>query len=160
MNRVDVRNMVPIDVQKVAVIAEQAFFQIYPFDWMANAEALAKASISQKATVLVAEIGEDIVGYCNLRKWPAGGWIDQIAVAQKNLRQGIGRTLVNHIISEARTKGYWKVSLITAESDVRSSRFFKACGFDVVGVMQDEIRKGENGILMSRIVDYSLHPNR
>ncbi|WP_269433372.1 hypothetical protein [Limnochorda pilosa] len=38
--------------------------------------------------------------------------------------------------------------------------FFERCGWELVGTMRDEIKKGVNGVLLSRVVDYRLHPNQ
>ena len=91
---------------------------------------------------------------------PAGGWVDQIVVTRSEQRRGVGRALLEAILNAARERKFWKVSLITSEADRGALRFFEECGWEVVGKMKDEIRKGENGILLSHIVDYELHPNR
>jgi GNAT superfamily N-acetyltransferase len=100
------------------------------------------------------------IGYCNLRGWPAGGWIDQVAVTKSQQRRGVGGALLEAAIKAAQERGFWKVSLITSEIDRGALSFFKACGWEVVGKMKDEIKKGVNGVLLSHVVDYQLHPNR
>ena len=62
-------------------------------------------------------------------------------------------------MQEAAKRKYWKLSLITSEGDPGVRVFLEHCGWEVVGVMKDEIKRGVNGILMSRVVDYKLHPN-
>ena len=119
-----------------------------------------KASQEGRAVVAVAEIEGDVVAYCNLRAWPAGGWIDQIVVDEKHRSRGIGRALLDHVIEKAKEKGYWKISLIVSESDTGAIAFYEKYGFDAVGRMKDEIKKGQDGILLSYIVGYDLHPNR
>ncbi|MFH1220468.1 MAG: hypothetical protein V1694_08440 [Candidatus Eisenbacteria bacterium] len=49
---------------------------------------------------------------------------------------------------------------LPSDADRGALSFFKACGWQVVGKMKDEIKKGVDGVLLSRIVDYELHPNR
>jgi len=41
-----------------------------------------------------------------------------------------------------------------------SRPFFERLGWEVVGTMRDEIKKGIDGVLLSRIVDYRLHPSK
>ena len=53
-----------------------------------------------------------------------------------------------------------KISLIVSEADLGALGFYQACGFDRVGTMKDEISRGTHGVLLSRVTDYELHPNR
>jgi GNAT superfamily N-acetyltransferase len=151
--------MVAGDVASIARLAEGGFGGTYPFDWALNAKALHEAASAGRAFVAVGEGAGEVVGYCNLRSWPAGGWVDQIVVTRSEQRRGVGRALLEAILNAARERKFWKVSLITSEADRGALRFFEECGWEVVGKMKDEIRKGENGILLSQIVDYELHPN-
>ena len=157
---ISVRKMTAKDIPSVAGLAEEGFSDSYLFDWQANAKALHDAMVAGRAFVAVAEMGGRVVGYCNLRGWPAGGWIDQIVVARPGRRHGVGRALLETILAEASERGFWKVSLITSEANPGARAFFESCGWEAVGGMRDEIKKGVNGILMSRIVDYGLHPNQ
>lgn len=75
-------------------------------------------------------------------------------------RKGIGHQLLKYVIDEAIQRGFWKISLIVSETDPTTLAFYKSCGFEIEGVMKDQIKKGINGILLSYITDYSLHPNQ
>jgi predicted N-acetyltransferase YhbS len=154
------RQMAAGDVGAVASLSEEGFAAEYKFDWQSNAKALLDAANSGRAAVVVAEMDGQVIGYCNLRSWPAGGWIDQIAVTKSQQRRGVGGALLEAGLKAANERGFWKVSLITSEADRGALSFFKACGWEVVGKMRDEIKKGVNGVLLSHIVDYQLHPNR
>lgn len=81
-------------------------------------------------------------------------------VLQAYRRQGVGRALLEAVIAEAAVRKFWKVSLITRADDPVSRPFFERLGWEVVGTMRDEIKKGIDGVLLSRIVDYRLHPNK
>jgi len=159
MSCVTVRPIRSSDAAAIAGLSEEAFADSYPFDWNANAEALVGASASGRVSVCIAEDGGDIVGYCNLRAWPAGGWIDQIAVRRSHRRLGVGRALLVAILEQAKARGFWKVSLIVSAADLAALRFYESSGFTRVGAMKDEIRPGTDGILLSCITDYALHPN-
>jgi len=155
-----IRKMGAGDTTAVAELSEEGFRRIYRFDWEQNAKALFDTVKAGRCFVAVAESERQVVGYGNLRSWPAGGWVDQIVVSKSCQGQGIGRALLESIIAEAHQRGYWKVSLITSEADPGVLSFFRTCGWVEVGSMKDEIARGVNGILLSRIVDYELHPNR
>ncbi len=160
MVEVLIREIAPSDVSAIARLAEEGFRHFYTFDWGANAQALLNAYASGKAFVAVAEIEEEVVGYCNLRSWPAGGWIDQIVVDERHRRTGVGRLLLDTIAKTAIQKGFWKISLVVSESDGVALSFYSKYGFEVVGKMKDEIKKGLDGILLSYITSYEVHPNR
>jgi len=160
MPEVLIREIALSDVPAIARLAEEGFRDFYQFNWQANAQALLSASASGKAFVAVAEVEEEVVGYSNLRAWPAGGWIDQIVVAERHRRAGVGRLLLDVIIKTAIQKGFWKISLIVSESDSAALSFYAKHGFEVVGRMKDEIKKGLDGVLLSYITSYELHPNR
>jgi ribosomal-protein-alanine N-acetyltransferase len=155
-----IREMVGSDLAAVAGLAEEGFSTAYQFDWQLNAKALLDAASAGRAFVVVAEMEGQVVGYCNLRSWPAGGWVDQIAVTKGQQRRGVGGALLEAVLKAAPERGFWKLSLITSEEDRGALAFFKASGWEVVGKMRDEIKKGVNGILLSHVVDYHLHPNR
>ena len=160
MLNLHIRAIAAADVSAIAHLAEQGFKDSYQFDWQANAQALLKASQEGRATVAVAEMEGEVVSYCNLRAWPVGGWIDQIVVDEKHRRKGIGQALLDYIVDKAKTKGYWKISLIVSASDTAAIAFYEKYGFQAVGRMKDEIKKGQDGIFMSYVVSYALHPNK
>ena len=62
---------------------KEGFGGLYTFDWLSNAEALLSGSESGKVAVCVAELKEEVVGYCNLRPFSLGGWIDQTLLPRK-----------------------------------------------------------------------------
>jgi ribosomal protein S18 acetylase RimI-like enzyme len=158
--RCDIRPMLERDVPAIATLGEEGFAHFYRIDWGENARALYKAVLALRATVAVAESCGEAIAYCNLRSWPAGGWIDQIVVSHNKRRSGVGRALLEAAMVAARERGFWKVSLITSEADPEALSFFQACGWETVGRMKDEIKQGVDGIMLGRIVDYQLHPNR
>lgn len=155
-----IREAKPEDVEAITSLSQEGFEGLYDFDWRVNAEVLLSACESGKVAVGVAEDGGAVVGYCNLRAWPAGGWIDQLVVTRGHRRGGVGRALVDHMVQRAKEMRFWKVSLIVSESDAEALGFYESYGFERVGRMKDEIKSGIDGILLSFITDYGLHPNR
>lgn len=101
-----------------------------------------------------------VIGFGNLRSWPGGGWIDLIAINPEDQKQGFGRMLLADLKAKAKANGYWKISLIVSASEKAALSFYKRNGFVVVGEMVDQIKRGVNGILISCIIDYELHPNQ
>lgn len=146
-------------VNSIAEISKLCFSNIYEFDWYENAGNMLKLFKQGRVVVRVIKKGEEVTGFCNLRSWPGGGWIDLIAINPKDQKKGLGSLLLKDIKEKAKATGYWKISLIVSEKAKSVISFYKRNGFVIVGKMIDQIKIGENGVLMSCIVDYGLHPN-
>ncbi|NLM97376.1 MAG: GNAT family N-acetyltransferase [Halanaerobiaceae bacterium] len=147
-------------LDSIAEISKLCFSNMYEFDWYENAGNMLKLFRQGRVIVRVIKIGEKAAGFCNLRSWPCGGWIDLIAISPEYQNKGLGSLLLEDIKEKAKSTGYWKISLIVSEREEKVISFYKRNGFIIVGEMLDEIKRGVNGILMSCIVDYELHPNK
>jgi amino-acid N-acetyltransferase len=79
------------------------------------------------ATLPSADGGEEIVGCGALTMLgPALGEVRSLAVRADHAGQGIGRRIVEHLLVEARERGFAEVLALT-----RRSSFFEALGFEV-----------------------------
>ena len=63
---VTLRGMQPSDLEPVAELAQQTFKDMYPFDWLSNAQALLAGCETGKVFVGVGKAQRDVAGYCNL----------------------------------------------------------------------------------------------
>jgi putative acetyltransferase len=58
--------------------------------------------------------GEDLLGFGALKELgPSAGEIKSMRTADAHLRKGVGATILRHIIAEARSRGYTRLSLET-----------------------------------------------
>jgi putative acetyltransferase len=80
----------------------------------------------ERYTVLVAEQGEQVVGFAELE---ANGHIDCFYVHHDWQRRGVGRRLMEEIHSRATALG---VSRLFADVSITASPFFSSMGFTVV----------------------------
>ena len=79
------------------------------------------------ATVPAAGGGEEIIGCGALTMLgPALGEVRSLAVRADHAGQGLGRRIVEHLLEEARERGFAEVLALT-----RRSSFFDALGFEV-----------------------------
>lgn len=73
--------------------------------------------------------GEELMGIGALKQLsPSTGEIKSMRTDSRHLRKGVGRTILNHIIDEARQRGYRRLSLETgsgAEFDAALSLYRK-----------------------------------
>ena len=74
----------------------------------------------------VAEIEGKPVGYADVQ---ANGYIDHFFVSGRHPRQGIGRSLMAVLESEAR---HMRVATMTSDVSRTAQPFFERCGFEVV----------------------------
>lgn len=89
--------------------------------------------------VLVARVGDDILGHLQLVEGPESGDIElkSMAVAADRRGAGIGTSLVAHAITASRASGYRRMHVATAAADIDNLRFYQRRGFRVSGVEQD-----------------------
>lgn len=100
---------------------------------------------------LVAEEEQNIVGYCGVVMVLDEGDITNVGVLERCQGRGIGRQLVQALITKTSEKGVPHLHLEVRQSNIRAIRLYKSLGFQQVG-----IRKGyyeapsEDGVLMNR----------
>ncbi len=82
----------------------------------------------------VVESGGNLVGYADLQ---ANGYIDHFFVSGFHPRQGIGTLLMNHILSEARSRGMRE---LTSDVSRTAQGFYEKFGFRVVEQRQPVLR--------------------
>ena len=95
--------------------------------------------------VLVARDGDEIVGHVQLV--PTGDdrvvEIKNMAVLDARQGTGIGRTLVEHALDDARRQGATRVLVATATSDVGNLRFYQRLGFRMLSIERDVFTPAE-----------------
>ena len=119
------------------------------FSWLAmpagppDPDAPFFADGADPADVLVAEL-DRVVGYVRLRhpsRLPAGRHVLQIngvGVDPSYQRRGIGRTLLDAAIAEARSRGARRLTLRVFAPNAAARALYEAAGFEVEGVLRNE----------------------
>lgn len=94
--------------------------------------------------VLVAELGDQIVGFIVLSIVPAitglRAWVDDLAVAPQQRRRGIGQLLVEAAIQWASRHGATHLFLDTGRGNPDAQDFYQSCGFNKDGIAPLHIR--------------------
>lgn len=94
----------------------------------------------------------ELMGCGALKELDAGhGEIKSMRTSARHLRKGVARSLLNHIIEEARRRGYRRLSLETGamEAFVPARRLYAAFGFEHCGPFADYI-EDPNSVFMTR----------
>ncbi|OOQ87629.1 N-acetyltransferase YsnE [Penicillium brasilianum] len=98
--------------------------------------------------------GEDLLGCGALKQLsPSTGEIKSMRTATRHLRKGVGRAIVQHIISEAQRRGYASLSLETGtdESFARAREFYAGLGFGFCEAFGGYIPSGDNCFMTLRL---------
>ncbi len=100
----------------------------------------------ERHPVLVAAIGDDVVGWACLSKWSDRPAYDGTAetsfyVAAEHRGRGIGRRLKEAIIGESRRLGYHTLIARVAEGSEASRHLNDSAGFAHVGTLKEVGRK-------------------
>ena len=142
---VKVREMTLDDLEQVMPI-EQANFSV---PWTENG--FFSFLLREDALFLVAEEGEQILGYCGVILVPDEGDITNVSVAKEWQGQGIGKLLVQELIKRSAKAGVTRLFLEVRKSNEPAIRLYEQQGFIQEGIRKDYYEEPiEDAVLMSR----------
>ncbi len=118
-----IRCMEEQDIQQIARLEELCFSE----SW--SARILESGLFSPYDVYYVYEQDDRILGYCNLRVLAGEGEIQRIAVHPDSRRLGIGRILMDAMLSYASDKKVYAVSLEVRESNLPARNLYESYGF-------------------------------
>lgn len=75
-----------------------------------------------------------VVGYCLYWELPTDIDIHNIAVHPDYRRNGVGRSMLNHIIDQARRIGSQNITLEVRKSNEAAQALYRSLGFEICGV--------------------------
>ena len=148
-----VRNASTADIESLSAIGSEAFSQAYsrfnkPEDISAHLQAqYSLAAIRQEMELqdrfyLLASVDDEPAGLCKLRVGPvpegipdaASLEIQQLYIAPRHQRHGIGEVLVDAVLGEARKLRFGGVWLGVWEQAAWAINFYSKCGFTRFGL--------------------------
>lgn len=89
----------------------------------------------KSAAHYVATLGGEVVGTVRWRESVDHQFkIERLAVQSDHRRQGVGKTLLKHVLSELRKL---QPERIWAQCQVHAQRFYEGCGFHAIGLPYD-----------------------
>jgi len=128
---ITVREMLIDDLQQVMVI-ENANFAV-PWTEMGFFSFLMRA----EAMFLVAEDGNEIVGYCGLITVLDEGDITNVAVKQSRQGEGIGKLLVSELITRGAKAGVTTIHLEVRTGNEKAISLYQKMGFVQIGIRKN-----------------------
>lgn len=126
-----IRQMEKKDLNQVSEIEKS----IFSLPWSMNSfmEVLQK----ENTIYLVAEDGDQIVGYCGLWNILSEGEITNVAVREEYRKRRIGYNLLKELLKQGKDRGIEAFTLEVRESNGGAIHLYESFGFEVAG-----IRKG------------------
>ncbi len=135
--------MTKADVDEVAYIERECF----SLPW--SKEALIESLELPHSMFIVAKIGGEIVGYGGVYITYDEAEVTNIAVKSEYRKQGIGRMLVDGVVSQAQERGANTIVLEVRESNLPAISLYEKCGFENIGIRKDFYeRPVENAVIM------------
>jgi phosphinothricin acetyltransferase len=119
------------------------------FDLVPRTLAEQRGWIAQRSgafAAVVAVLGGEVVGFASLSPYKERAAYrttveDSVYVSRDHPRRGIGRALLDHVVTMARETGFHSVIARVEASGTGSRALHEACGFELVGIERQVGRK-------------------
>lgn len=126
-----IRWMIRSDMDEVVAIERDVF----EYPWLY--EDFEKCLRQRNCIGMVAEHREEVVGFFIYELHLKQVRILNIAVRRDKWRQGIGRAIIEKLISKMRVGGRIAISLEIRDRNLAAQQFFRAMGFKATGIMRN-----------------------
>lgn len=144
----EIRDLMESDINKVMEIENLCF--VAPWK---KEDILRELKENKFATLLVAIINEEVVGYVDFWVTFDSATICQIAVHPNYQRQHIGSLLLKDVLKECYAKKALTITLEVRESNSKGINFYTKHGFNQFLVKPNYYSNGENAIYMMKGVE-------
>ncbi len=144
----EIRDLMESDVNKVMEIENLCF--VAPWK---KEDIIRELKENKFATLLVATVNEEVVGYVDFWVTFDSATICQIAVHPIYQRQHIGSLLLEEVLKECYAKKALTITLEVRESNSKGINFYTKHGFNQFLVKPNYYSNGENAIYMMKGVE-------
>jgi ribosomal-protein-alanine N-acetyltransferase len=144
----EIRDLMESDINKVMEIENLCF--VAPWK---KEDILRELKDNKFATLLVATVNEEVVGYVDFWVTFDSATICQIAVHPNYQRQHIGSLLLEEVLKECYAKKVLTITLEVRESNSIGINFYTKHGFNQFLVKPNYYSNGENAIYMMKGVE-------
>ena len=131
------------DLGAISEIEQLSFKDPFP------AYFLSQLADANPSTFLVATIGDEIVGYAVIDRWPDQEHLVSIAVTPKHRKTGVGQALLDHLIGRLETGS---LKLEVRRSNDAAIELYRKNGFVRTGVAHSYYTDGEDAIQMEKAI--------
>lgn len=144
----EIRDLMETDINKVMEIENLCF--VVPWK---KEDILRELKENKFATLLVATVNEEVVGYVDFWVTFDSATICQIAVHPNYQRQHIGSLLLEEVLKECYAKKVLTITFEVRESNLKGINFYTKHGFNQFLVKPNYYSNGENAIYMMKGVE-------
>ena len=116
------------------------------------------AGVPETRWYLVAEDGDEIIGYAGLMAVGPDADIQTLAVAPAARHSGVGQRLLDELIDEAARRGCTRIFLEVAADNEAAQRLYQRNGFEVTARRSDYYAPGLDAVMMRRSLIQSVLP--
>ena len=116
------------DLCAVQILDQRAFSPVWQ-----NSRNLLEAAFEQAAIATVAEDDSGVIGYQISTSSSTGGHLARLAVAPEAQARGVGRALVNDLLSQFQRRGALRVTVNTQIDNLASIKLYERAGFKQLG---------------------------
>lgn len=140
-----IRKMTDADIEFAAEIEKKCFSS----PW--SARSIESEMSRENSVFLMAFDGEKPIGYVGLSTVLDEGYMGNLAVVGEYRRQGIGRALMNELISECKKLDLAFVTLEVRASNTPAVNLYVSLGFDEVGRRKNYYKEPlEDALLLTK----------
>ena len=142
-----IRKFKPIDIFSVMRLINETFLENY------EPAILMDFHSSWNEGFIVAEENNDVVGFVlGISPAPNQARILILAVDEKYRRRGVGAMLLNAFMNACIVKGVRLITLEVRTTNDDAIRFYGKFGFNIVHLIPDYYKDGENGYIMHKTI--------
>jgi ribosomal-protein-alanine N-acetyltransferase len=142
-----IRQVGPHDISAISEIEQLSFKDPFPSYFLSQ---LAEANPD---TFLVAVVGDRIIGYAVIDKWPDQEHLVSIAVIPESRKKGVGQALLDHLIERMQTGS---LKLEVRRSNKAALELYRKNGFVQTGVAHSYYADGEDAVLMEKPIQKNV----
>lgn len=123
----------------------------FPDPWTAETFWSELAHVPSSRHYVVAEAGEEVVGYAGLVATGHQADVQTLAVAADRRGAGLGRVLLDELLAEARRRDAGEVLLEVRAENVAAQALYARAGFEQIAVRRGYYRPGGTDALVLRL---------
>jgi len=140
-----IRKMTAADITFAAEIEKECF--VHPWSEQSIESEMSK----ENSVFLMAFDGENPIGYVGLSVVFDEGYMGNLAVVSEYRRNGVGRALMNELVSECQSLGLAFATLEVRASNIPAVNLYKSLGFIEVGRRKNYYKEPlEDALLLTK----------
>lgn len=123
--------------------------EIFKSGWtLENVEDMLKGD----SYAVVEEVNGEIIGYASYYIHIDEGDINNVAVTENYRKQGVGKSLVNALLQDAKTRGLNKLFLEVRENNITAIKLYESFNFKQISVRKKYYNDGQNALIYQLIL--------